>query len=77
LRAKKVIDKDLDIQRMFEQATAYLFEARLRAKCDRSYKDDRADGRVHLENGQCIPWDCKSAEAAVNLQDHLNGQFDG
>jgi SAP domain len=77
LRAKKVIDKDLDIQGMFEQATAYLFEARLRARCDRSYKDNRADGRVHLEDGQCILWDCKSAEVAVNLQDHLEGQFDG
>jgi hypothetical protein len=77
LRAKKVIDKDLDIQGMFEQATAYLFEVRLRAKCDRSYKDNRADGRVHLEDGQCLLWDCKSAEGMVNLQDHLDGQFDG
>jgi hypothetical protein len=36
LRAKKVISKDLDIQYLFEDATAFLFEARLRAICDTS-----------------------------------------
>ena len=77
LRAKKVIDKDLDIQALFEHATAYLFEAKMRAAVGRANKDNRADGRVHLDNGQCLLWDCKSVEEAVNLQDHLDGQFDG
>jgi hypothetical protein len=77
LRAKKVIDKDLEIQGQFEHATTFLFEVRLKAKCDRSYKDNRADGRVHLENNQCLLWDCKSVEVAVNLQDFLEGQFEG
>jgi hypothetical protein len=77
LRAKKVIDRDLDIQTMFEAATAFLFEARLHISCERGQKENRADGRLPLENGQTLLWDCKSAEGPVNLQDHLDGQFDG
>jgi len=36
-----------------------------------------AAGRLPLENDQTILWDCKSVEGLVNLQDHLEGQFDG
>jgi hypothetical protein len=77
LRAKKVIAKDLDIQAQFEHATAYLFEAELRAAVGRANQENRADGRVQLDNEQCLLWDCKSVEEAVNLHDHLDGQFDG
>ncbi|WP_439623372.1 SAP domain-containing protein [Gemmata sp.] len=77
LRAKKVITKDLDIQYLFEDATAFLFEARMRAACDVSRRDNRADGRLALEADQSLLWDCKSAEVVVNLQDHLDTQFDG
>lgn len=45
--------------------------------CERSRKENRVDGLLPLENQQSILWDCKSAECAVNLQDHLETQFDG
>jgi hypothetical protein len=77
LRAKKLITRDLDIDSMFEQATAFLFAERLRVACDMTRKDNKADGRLQLDNAQCLLLDCKSAEAAVNLQDHLDTQFDG
>jgi hypothetical protein len=77
LRAKKLIAKDLEIEHQFESATEFLFEAKLKVACDRSRKDSRADGRLPLDDDQCILWDCKSVEGAVNLQDHLEGQFDG
>lgn len=76
LRAKKIISKDLDIEHMFESATEFLFKCRLNVTCDRSNKDNRADGRLPLENEQSILWDCKSVEELVNLQDHLDVQFD-
>ena len=76
LRAKKIINKDLEIEHLFEDATGFLFEARLHVVCDRMQKDNRADGRLPLENGQSLLWDCKSAEGLVNLQDHLETQFD-
>ena len=77
LRAKKVITKDLEIERMFEDATEFLFKARLNVSCDRANKENRADGRLPLDNDQSLLWDCKSAETLVNLQDHLETQFDG
>jgi hypothetical protein len=77
LRAKKVIVKDLDIEHMFEDATQFLFEIKLKVPCDRSRKESRSDGRLPLEDEQCILWDYKSDEGEVNLQDHLDGQFDG
>jgi hypothetical protein len=77
LRAKKLIAKDLEIEHQFEDATEFLFAARLKVACDRSRKENRADGRLPLDDEQSILWDCKSAEVAVNLQDHLDSQFDG
>ena len=32
---------------------------------------------LRLDGDQCLLWDCKSVEAAVNLQDYLEDQFDG
>src|SRR5207237_4762223 len=75
LRAKKLITRDLDIQAMFEDATAFLFAERLRVACDMTRKDNKADGRLQLDNARCLLLDCKSAEAAVNLQDYLDTQF--
>lgn len=77
LRAKKVINKDLEIEHQFEGATSFLFEHRLHVACDCSRKDNRADGRLPLDNNQTILYDCKSVEDAVNLQDHLENQFEG
>ncbi len=77
LRAKKVINKDLDIEHLFEGATSFLFGVRLKVPCDPSRTENRADGRLRLDAEHCLLWDCKSVEAAVNLQDHLDGQFDG
>lgn len=77
LRAKKIITKDLEIEHLFERATSFLFDALLNVPYDMTRKDSRADGRLLLENDQCLLVDCKSAEGAVNLQDYLDGQFDG
>ena len=76
LRAKKLITKDLDIQYMFEDATAFLFEVRLRVPCDMSRKDSRSDGRLGLDAGQSLLWDCKSVEGGQPT-DFLDGRFDG
>jgi hypothetical protein len=77
LRAKKVITKDLDIEHQFEAATAFLFENKLKVPCDMTRKDNKADGKIALDGGSCLLLDCKSAEGPVNLQDYLDGQFDG
>lgn len=77
LRAKKIITKDLDVEHQFEKATDYLFEVLLNLDIDTERKVSKADGRLLLPERQTILWDCKSVEKAVNIQDHLEGQFDG
>ena len=76
LKAKKLIVKDLDIEHQFEEATDFLFEVMLNVKIDKRQKVTKADGRIPLDNNQVILWDNKSVEAQVNLQDHLDDQFD-
>jgi len=61
----------------FEDATAFLFDVKLKVPMHRANKENRADGKLSLEGNQCILLDCKSVEGAVNLQDHLDIQFDG
>lgn len=77
LRAKKLIQKDLEIEHQFEQATDFLFEMRLNLEIDKKRQTSKADGRILLGDRRVLLWDCKSAESTVNLQDHLDSQFDG
>ena len=77
LKAKKIINKDLDIEHQFEKATDFLFESKLHVSIDHKKKGIKADGRILLDNRQSMLWDCKSVEKVVNLQDHLETQFDG
>lgn len=76
LKAKKLINKDLEIEHQFEKATDFLFETKLKAKIDTSRKTSKADGKLVLDDRQVMLWDCKSVEKEVNLQDHLEDQFD-
>lgn len=77
LHAKKMIEKDLEIEHQFEAATAFLFDRMLHVPCDMTRKDNKADGRLYLDDKQTLLLDCKSAESPVNLQDYLENQFDG
>lgn len=76
LKAKKLISKDLDIEHQFEEATDFLFETKLHVQIDTKRRVTKADGRILLPDRHVILWDCKSVENAVNLQDHLEDQFD-
>lgn len=49
---------------------------KLNLDVDTSGKVSKADGRIPFENRQVMLWDCKSVEGDVNLQDHLEDQFD-
>jgi len=77
LRAKKLIQKDLEIEHQFEKATDFLFEYRLNLTIDNNRAVTKADGRILLPDNRVIIWDCKSAEGPVNLQDYLESQFAG
>ena len=77
LKAHGLIDKQEDVDRAFERATDFLFEKRLNLSIEKKLPVKAPDGKVYLPRKQVVLWDCKSNEREVNLQDHLEPQFDG
>lgn len=75
LRAQHVIDKDLEIEAKFEDATSYLFEELLNHTPLQQRGTAHPDGLLSLRMDYLM-WDNKSKESPVNLKDHI-AQFDG
>lgn len=75
LRSNNIIDKDLQCERLFEDATDYLFEKLLLNKPLTLTGSEHPDGKLSFKD-KYIMWDNKSKETPVNLKDHIQ-QFDG
>ena len=75
LRSNNIIDKDLQCERLFEEATNYLFEKLLLNKPLTLTGTEHPDGKLSFKD-KYIMWDNKSKETPVNLKDHIQ-QFDG
>lgn len=75
LRSNNIIDKDLQCEKLFEEATNYLFEKLLLNKPLTLTGTEHPDGKLSFKD-KYIMWDNKSKESAVNLKDHIQ-QFDG
>ena len=75
LRNQKLVEKDIEIERKFEEATNYLFEKRLGHKPLKMSGTNHADGSISHKD-KIILWDNKSKETPVNLKDHFK-QFYG
>ena len=75
LRSQQVIEKDLQCEHRFEEATNFLFEKRLFHKPLSLVGTAHADGVLSFQD-KLIFWDNKSKESSVNLHDHIK-QFDG
>ncbi|MFC5050496.1 hypothetical protein ACFPK9_07715 [Rubritalea spongiae] len=74
LRAQQLIEKDIEIERKFEEATKYLFEFKLGHRPLKQVGSEHADGVLSHGDG-LILWDNKSKESPVHLADHIK-QFD-
>ena len=74
LRANNVIEKDLQCEHLFEDATDYLFEKMLLNKPLTLTGSEHPDGKLSFKD-KYIMWDNKSKEIAVNLKDHIQ-QFE-
>lgn len=74
LRANNIIEKDLQCEHLFEDATNYLFEKMLMNKPLLLTGTDHPDGKLSFKD-KYIMWDNKSKESLVNLKDHIQ-QFD-
>ena len=74
LRAQHVIEKDLEIESKFEDATKYLFADRLNHAPLQQRGTNHPDGLLSLQD-RYLMWDNKSKESPVTLKDHID-QFD-
>lgn len=74
LRTNNIIDKDLQCEHYFEDATNYIFEKMLFNKPLTLTGTDHPDGKLSFKD-KYIMWDNKSKETPVNLKDHIQ-QFD-
>jgi len=74
LRANNIIEKDLQCEHYFEDATNYIFEKMLLNKPLTLTGTEHPDGKLSFKD-KYIMWDNKSKESAVNLKDHIL-QFD-
>jgi hypothetical protein len=75
LRSQQLIEKDIEIERKFEDVTNYIFEKMLGHKPLNLVGTNHADGALSHKD-RIIYWDNKSKESPVNLKDHIK-QFDG
>ena len=74
LRSNNIIEKDLECEHYFEDATNYLFEKMLMNKPLTLTGTEHPDGKLSFKD-KYIMWDNKSKETPVNLKDHIQ-QFD-
>lgn len=74
LRSNNIIQKDLQCEHYFEDATNYLFEKMLMNKPLTLTGTEHPDGKLSFKD-KYIMWDNKSKESPVNLRDHIQ-QFD-
>lgn len=74
LRAQQLIEKDIEIERKFEDITDYIFEKIFGHKPLKLVGSNHADGALSYRD-RVIYWDNKSKESSVNLKDHIR-QFD-
>ena len=75
LRSQQLIEKDIEIERKFEDVTNYIFEKMLGHKPLKLVGTNHADGALSHKD-RIILWDNKSKETPANLKDHIR-QFDG
>lgn len=74
LRSQQLIDKDIEMERKFEEVTNFVFERYLGHKPLKMVGTNHADGALSYKD-KIILWDNKSKETPVNLKDHIK-QFD-
>lgn len=74
LHSNNIIEKDLQCEHYFEDATNYIFEKMLMNKPLTLTGTEHPDGKLTFKD-KYIMWDNKSKETPVNLKDHIN-QFD-
>jgi hypothetical protein len=75
LRINKVIDKDVQVDNHFENATRYLFESKFNLQLLEMPGTRHADGKLKFNNAEVILWDNKSTERPYDFPEKHFKQF--
>ncbi len=75
LRKMGLVEKDIEVERLFETATQYLFEKKLNTPLMELPGTVHADGRLKIDGKQVLLWDNKSTEAPYYFPDEHVDQF--
>ena len=72
LRDLKIIEKDLDIEKAFEEGTRYIFESIFNHELGVMQGTDHPDGKIRINENSILLWDNKSKETKCKLKSHLD-----
>ncbi len=75
LLANKVIKKDIDIERAFEEGTRYIFINKFLLKTKDMPGTEKPDGCIELPDGSLLMWDNKSKEDTYTFPNSHINQF--
>lgn len=75
LRINKVIDKDVQVDNYFEDATRYLFESKFNLQLQDMPGTRHADGKLGFNDTEVILWDNKSTEESYDFPEKHFKQF--
>lgn len=75
LRVNKVIEKDVNVDNYFEEATRYLFERKFGLDLSELKGNRHADGKVQFNATEIILWDNKSTEEPYDFPEKHFNQF--
>jgi len=75
LRVNKLIDKDINIDNYFEDATSYIFEKKFGINLLPMEGTRHADGKIKFSEQEVILWDNKSTEKPYTFPENHFNQF--
>ncbi|QQK81264.1 SAP domain-containing protein [Salicibibacter cibi] len=75
LRTNKVIDKDVNVEKYFEEGTKYLFEKKLGLQIEEMPGSKHADGKIKMDAKTSLLWDNKSTEKPYTFPEEHVEQF--
>src|SRR5690625_4442967 len=71
----KIINKDVQVDNFFEDATRYIFERKLGLELVEMAGTRHADGKIHFNNQDVLLWDNKSTEEPYTFPEKHFKQF--
>src|SRR5699024_11167647 len=75
LRVNKIINKDVEVENHFEEATRYLFEKKLNVPLLNMKGTRHADGKLQFNSKEVVLWDNKSTEEPYTFPEEHFNQF--